>query len=327
MPRSTDRILPALMTRLNGVVLYTIAVPVREACNNLIFNEAGMIPVGWRVTRRLDAKRVTAMTTGLRNLHLPLSAPLACIDAALKFVPLSSESTLGHLHVPSDAKFILVDGQHRISALKDFIRKSSDSIPLHVVSDPKLRSCQDIYEKIHLRSHGIENDRIAKVTQRLATECPIFTGFVDWRRSALSPRSAMLFTLSALTFANRELLRDYQDTVDDYELASSFWIAVDKNIPDWENVRSGKMTAGALRAATISSHGVVLQAMGRAAAPLLASIRRFDPNHLLRWSTLDWSRGQSLWEGAAIMGGKVWKSSLAISRTSEILRNRLNSSG
>lgn len=312
------------MTILNNVKLYTIAVPIVIIKDRVKFDDHVSIPQSWRISRTLDKQRVRRIGDSLKFGTVPLSAPLVCVDAELLFIPHKIGDIIGYLQVPDESNWILADGQHRLSALSTNNNLSDETIPIHLLSDPGLKFCQNIFDSIHHRSRGPSRDQILEITKKMATECPVFSGFVDWKRNALAPRSAMLFTLSALTFANLELLRHRKNDPKAYDLATAFWCAVDSVIPSWSKVRSGQMTAGTLRSTTISSHGVMLQAMGRAAATLLKTAQIVEHMNFACWANLNWSREKPLWNGAAVIDGKVRKSAHAVERTATILANLID---
>lgn len=315
----------ALSTRIRGLTLFTISMPISEACERLRFDEPEVVPEAWRPSRIHDRKRVDVLSKALVSGDLPISGLLICIDARIRFIPTASGQPIGRIELPASSVWIVADGQHRLQALRKLDGRTSarGTIPVHVLADPGMRKCQPLFLAIHQRSQGGATEHLNGINERLATECPVFIGFVDWKRSALAPRSAMLFTLSALRSANRELLRHLPAGSDGYAMAEAFWSAVDHLIPAWDEVRTGKRTAGTLRADSISSHGVVLQAMGRIGGELLAKGRTQWTKILTPWGEIDWSRQDPRWNGAATINGRVWKSASAVKGTADILHAAL----
>ena len=313
---------PALKTQFSNIDLFTISMPMDQALAKLTFDDLDLIPNSWRVSRVLDPRRVATIANSLtHNQIMPLSGVLVCVDATPLFTQASSCNTIGQLSIPADARWIVTDGQHRLAALA--AQSSSNqtaTIPVHVLADPGLKNCQTIFNAIHHRSLGESKDQIDAISEKLATECPVFKGFIDWKRSALAPRSAMLFTLSALKTANRELLRNISSRDDLYDLTSAFWLAIDDLFPNWQQVREGMITAGFLRQNFLTTHGVVLQAMGRVGADFIVNEHREWGNTLAPWKKLDWSRHNDQWNGAITIAGRVWKSSTAVKNTYLILK-------
>ena len=90
--------------------------------------------------------------------------------------------------------------------------------------------------------------------------------------ASLPAGSKNLFSLAALYDANEELLGSFNaNEVPRNELsriAVDFWTVVAAYIPDWMRVKDGKMLAREFRQESISSHSVVLRALGGAGAEL-----------------------------------------------------------
>jgi DNA sulfur modification protein DndB len=169
-------------------------------------------------------------------------------------------------------------------------------------------------------------DDLAALTRLVVMKSPTFRDLVDMQRSTLSPRSRKLFTLSALYSATKTLLRDIDPELDVYEVTRAYWEAVAENIPEWRAVRELKLTSGEVRRDFIHSHGVVLHAIGHVGNALIAD----DPNlstyqdRLGPLASIDWARSNSkLWEGRAMIGGRVSKASQSLTLTTNVILQRL----
>jgi DNA sulfur modification protein DndB len=125
--------------------------------------------------------------------------------------------------------------------------------------------------------------------------------------------------------ATAELLANHEHLAgeDQGQLAMRYWEAVATQIPEWQLVRERKLTAGEVRQQYIHTHGVVLQAIGRAGAALL----REDPHHwgkrIEALAALDWSRESALWAGRATVGGQVSKSRQNVLLTTNAVKSAL----
>ncbi|MDB4538679.1 DNA sulfur modification protein DndB, partial [bacterium] len=84
-----------------------------------------------------------------------------------------------------------------------------------------------------------------------------------------------------------------------------------------------KLTAGEVRRDFIHSHGVVLQAIGRAGSALIKRFSKSWPKKLGALAAMDWSRNNPEWEGRAMIGGRVSKSSQNVSLTCNAIKQRL----
>ena len=145
-------------------------------------------------------------------------------------------------------------------------------------------------------------------------------------RSTLSARSRKLFTLSAVYTATSALLahRDNGTLESETTLALTFWEEVAKQFREWQLVREHTMTAGEVRRDFIHSHAIVLQALGKAGNTLLREHATQWKRRVKRLKTLDWSRANSkLWEGRAMIGGRVSKAEHNVVLTTNVLKHCL----
>ena len=108
--------------------------------------------------------------------------------------------------------------------------------------------------------------------------------------------------------------------LEDFKTASEkcliFWEEVGQLIPEWVHVRNGKMTAGEVRQDFIHSHAIVLQALGRVGKFIYQTQPENLKKILSALSGIDWSRkNTSVWEGRAMIGGRMSKNSQNITLT------------
>jgi DNA sulfur modification protein DndB len=146
----------------------------------------------------------------------------------------------------------------------------------------------------------------------------------------LSVRSRKLFTLSALHTANRALFEGisglpFERQVD---IAAAYWETVAVQFGEWGQVHDGVLSAGEVRRDYIHTHGIVLHALGRAGNALIgsspASSRPSWKRSLRNLARLDWRRGNSaMWEGRAVLGGRVCKSAVNVLLTTAAIRQVL----
>jgi DNA sulfur modification protein DndB len=119
-------------------------------------------------------------------------------------------------------------------------------------------------------------------------------------------RSPKLITLAGLYDATEELLQGEQTELSQgaqIEKALAYWDAVTKVMPDWIKVKTGQITSLELRQERISSHTVVLRAIGAVGAELMRL-----PNWRERVADLgkiDWSKKHPDWQNICIVAGSV----------------------
>jgi DNA sulfur modification protein DndB len=192
---------------------------------------------------------------------------------------------VGLLHIPMSARFITNDGQHRRAAiemaLRDCPEVGDETIAVVVFLDIGLQRCQQMFADLNRyairpsRSIGVlydHRDDTAELARVVVLSLPVFRDVVEMERSTLSMRSRKMFTLSDIYSATSALVSGFDGATQFEEkrkLASEFWEEVAKLFPEWQLVRERKITAGEVRTEYIHSHGIVLQALGKAGNSLL----------------------------------------------------------
>jgi DNA sulfur modification protein DndB len=268
------------------------------------------------------------------------SALTVSIDSDVLFEALPGQDKLGLLRVPMDAHFIINDGQHRraaiIEALKQRPELEHETIAVVFFLDIGLERCQQMFADLNRyairpsRSLGLlydhRNDK-ARLAKLVIMKSEIFRELVDMEKSSLAPRSRKLFTLSAFYNACADLVNGLAtgNLVDDANLARDFWEAVAVHFPLWAQVREGRMPASEVREGYIHTHGIALQAIGKAGNALLLTFPNSWKKQLMALETIDWSRNNAtLWEGRAMIGGKVSKVTTNITLTINVIKKALS---
>lgn len=267
------------------------------------------------------------------------SALTVSIDSKVAFEPLPGQDKLGQLIVPMDAKFIINDGQHRraaiIEALEQRPELAHETIAVVFFLDIGLERCQQMFADLNRyairpsRSIGLlydhRNDKAA-LAKLVVMESPLFRDIVDMEKSSLALRSRKLFTLSALYNACADLVQDIAtgDLVSDANLAREFWEEVAKQFPSWSQVQAGRLPASEVREGYIHGHGIALQAIGKAGNALLKTASKGWRSRLSALSKIDWSRANAgLWEGRAMIGGKISKVTTNVTLTTNVIKKAL----
>lgn len=338
-----EYVFPAIRGVQAGSEFFVSMCPLRLISKIFLFDEDELVPE-IRAQRALNRARLPEMARYIVENpdSYAFSALTASIDGSISFETYGDEGhrdRMGLLHVAMDARFVINDGQHRRAAIELALRERPDladeSIAVVFFLDPELERCQQLFADLNRyavrpsTSIGVlydHRDDLAALTRLVVMKSPTFRDLVDMQRSTLSPRSRKLFTLSALYSASKTLLRDIDPKLDVYEVARSYWEGVAANIPEWRGVRELKLTSGEVRRDFIHSHGVVLHALGHAGNALIAD----DPNpttyqdRLAPLASIDWARANSkLWEGRAMIGGRVSKASQSLTLTTNVILQRL----
>lgn len=212
------------------------------------------------------------------------SALTVSIDSDVAFEPLPGQDKLGILRVPMDARFIINDGQHRRAAIIEALEQRTDlaheTIAVVFFLDIGLERCQQMFADLNRyairpsRSLGLlydhRNDK-ARLAKLVIMKSEVFRDIVDMEKSSLARRSRKLFTLSAFHNACADLIEGMAtgNLTEDANLARGFWEAVADHFPSWGQVREGRLPASEVREGFIHTHGIALQAIGKAGNTLL----------------------------------------------------------
>ena len=325
-----------------GHEYYVSMCPLRLIPKIFLFNEEELIPE-FRAQRTLNKARIPEIARYIVDGkdNYVFSAITASIDGQVEFEPLgphSAENRVGLLHIAMDAKFIINDGQHRRAAIEVALREkpelSDETIAVVFFLDFGLKRCQQMFADLNRyairpgKSLGVlydHRDEKAMLAKLVVLRSSSFKDFVEMERSTLSLRSRKLFTLSSIYFATRELLDGVEGTLEKKaDLAVSYWEEVGRQFPEWQAVKDRKMTSGEVRTDFIHSHGIALQALGRVGNALLRTRPDSWQQTIKKVSGIDWSRLNSkLWEGRAMVGGRISKSTHNVVLTTNALKNKL----
>jgi DNA sulfur modification protein DndB len=343
MPATFEYVFPAIRGVQAQREYYVSMCPLRLIPKIFLFDEEELMPE-LRAQRVLNRVRVPEIAQYIRvnRESYVFSAITASVDGNVQFVPIGSEgeeSRVGALHVDMQARFIINDGQHRRAAIEIAIRDEpalgDETIAVVFFLDRGLERSQQMFADLNRyairpsRSLGLLYDHrndLSKITRLVALRSSAFKDVVEMEKSTLSERSRKLFTLSAIYTANAAIL-------DAQELGSldaaadrcvEFWDEVAKYVPEWGFVRNSKMTAGEVRRDFIHSHAIVLQAIGIAGNQLLSTAPKDWKTRLKALKTIDWARSNAgLWEGRAMIGGRVSKASHNVTLTANVIKQRL----
>ena len=306
-----------------------------------IFDEKEL-PPELRAQRVLNKARIPEMANYVLNnpKDYIFSAITASIDSEVQFESIAGQDRLGLLKVPMEAKFIINDGQHRraaiIAAMEQRPELAYQAIAVVFFLDVGLARCQQMFADLNRyairpsRSLGLLYDHRnakARLAKLVIMKSEVFRDIVDLEKSSLAPRSRKLFTLSAFFNACADLVQDVAtgDLDSDANLARRYWEAVSKHFPSWCLVRDGKAPASEIREGFIHSHGIALQALGKAGNALLKAHPSDWEKRLAPLTKINWARSNAkLWEGRALIGGRVTKVSNNVILACNVVKKALD---
>ncbi|WP_225071828.1 DNA sulfur modification protein DndB [Desulfuromonas sp. CSMB_57] len=305
-----------------------------------IFDE-DELPPEFRAQRTLNRARIPEISGYILDNpdDYVFSALTVSIDSDVVFEPLPGQDKLGLLRVPMEARFIINDGQHRraaiIEALDQRPELAHETIAVVFFLDIGLERCQQMFADLNRyairpsRSLGLlydhRNDK-ARLAKLVIMKSEFFRDIVDMEKSSLAKRSRKLFTLSAFYNACADLIQGMAtgDLVQDADLARGFWDTAAEHFPIWGQVREGRLPSSEVREGYIHSHGIALQALGKAGNTLLQNHPKDWRKRLEGLQKIDWSRNNAmLWEGRAMIGGKVSKVTTNVVLTTNVVKQAL----
>lgn len=317
--------------------------PLRLIPRIFLFDDEELLPE-LRAQRTLNKGRIPEIARYVlsnRNGYV-FSAITASVDGAVRFQPLGIDgeaSRLGALHVDMSARFIINDGQHRRAAIEQALASApelgDETISVVFFIDRGLLRSQQMFSDLNqhavrpsrslalLYDHRTDMSQIAKL---VSLKSLAFKDLVETERSTLSERSRKLFTLSAIHSACSALLEDeeYTDVNHAADVCVDYWGEVAKHIPEWSFVRTARMTSGEIRRDFLHSHAIALQAFGIVGRELTRLHKQNWRTKLAGIGKIDWSRSNAqLWEGRALIGGRVSKASHNVTLTTNLIKQQL----
>lgn len=277
-----------------------------------------------REQRVLNRKRVPDIAKYILDnedgyLFSSITASYKC---RVSFRPVSDGSMLGTLEMDfEEANFVINDGQHRCAAIAAAIKENpalgDEAISVLLFPYESRSRVQQMFSDLNRfvvktsKSLDIlydKRDPMSLVTLEVCEKVPVFKDQVDKDAVSLPVRSRMLFSLASLYDANSELLRNSVETASHHEMvtvAVDFWTTVSKAFPAWNKVKAGEWNAMDLRQSSISSHSVVLRAIGGIGGDLMRDCPDDWRMKLLDLATVNWNKSNREWENICIVAGSV----------------------
>jgi DNA sulfur modification protein DndB len=333
---------PAIRGVQAGRVFFVSMCPLKLLPKLFVWDDDDL-PVELRAQRTLNKGRIPEIVRyiGDNPASYTFSAITVSVDAQVEFSPYGGAehgAVNGVLRVPMDGRFIINDGQHRQAAIEQALKTNpalgDETIAVVFFIDKGLDRCQQMFADLNRhavrasKSLGVlydHRDPMAAVSREVVSTSPVFRGFVEMEATSLPSASRRLFTLSAIHGAHEQLFKGLGpfEHVRMVQLALAFWQQVDTQFPEWREVRERRMLSPEVRADFIHSHGIVLTALGRIGNSILRT--DLDPQswtpRLEKLASLDWTRTNArLWEGRAIVGGRVSKATSNVLLTTAAIR-------
>lgn len=327
-----------------GRAYYVLMCPMRLVPKLFRFDDEAL-PPELRAQRVLNRNRVPQISRYIVE-HLDeyiLSSLCASVDGDIEFEPVEPSGpmrSVGVLRIGMSATILINDGQHRRAAIEEALIErpelGDESISIVLFADSGLARSQQMFADLNV--HAIRptksirllydhRDAMAKLVLDVVQTIPLFREFTDLEKSSISNRSYKLLTLSSLHQASVHFLGNPPaETLGDSHRSAliEFWTAVIDGMPDWQRVANKTALAHELRQSYVHAHGIALQALAVAGA----KVRQVHPKdwakRLRSLKSVDWARSNTqVWEGRALVGGRINKSGSSITLVANVLLNHL----
>ena len=342
-PKPYTITLPAIRGIQSGREYYVTMVQMSMLTRQFVFNEYAL-PPEMRAQRVMNRARIPELTRYILNNpnDYIFSAITASVDKRITFAPLDEYDKMGRmglLSVPTDAQFLINDGQHRKAAIEAAIKQnpnlSRETIAVVLFVDAGLKRSQQMFADLNkyavkpTRSLSVlydHRDPLAELVRSLILKIPIFKDKIEKERTSISIRSPNLFTLSAIYQATKAFLgkKKYDlVTPDDTYYATEFWLELPNHIPEWKALLRGQTTCADLRKDYVHAHGVLLHAFGLAGNALLSQHKDDWKERLKLLEVVDWAKSNPEWNGRAIIGGRLSKAYINVVLSSNFIKKTL----
>lgn len=336
-------VFPAIKGVQAGREYYVAMCPLKLLPKIFLFDEQE-IPPELRAQRIINKSRIPDIKNYLVDnpYDYVFSAITASIDGELIFIPTNNNkelSDIGQLEISMTAKFVINDGQHRRAAVEAALEENpslgDETIAVVFFLDEHLRRSQQLFSD--LNQHAIRpskslnilynnRDPLACLSRVLMVKVPLFKGLTEKEKTTISNRSLKLFTLSGIYQATGALLgkSENQDISSKEEkISMEYWSELGKVIPEWILVIERNIRSHELRQDYVHSHNVILHALGFTGRDLLEAHPKDWKKVLNKFQEIDWSRDNTIWEGRAMIAGRMSKAVQNVRLTNNLLKMQL----
>ena len=324
---------PAMRAHMGGRVYFLTTMALSELPRFFKFNDWESMTPELRAQRTINTARIPAITKYIvENEDNYLFSSITCSYACdLKFEPIGrANSDLGHINLElENMEFVINDGQHRCTAIAQAVEENPElgnhQISVLLFPMENLDRMQQMFSDLNRYANRTSKslnvlydhrDQLGGLTRAVVERVDAFYDLVDFEKATLAIRSPKLFTLAAIYDANKELLgrkipeADSEDFAATLDILVDYWQTVAVHMKDWVQVVEGSVPPAAVRQEKISTHTVVLRALGSIGNILLSQDDKGWKKVLIKLETINWRKSQGgkvnpLWDGACITAGSV----------------------
>jgi len=338
---------PAVRGNQAGRQFYVMMCDFGTVSTMFKFDKDSGLPANLRSQRRLRSSRVPHIASYVLDNpdDYVFSAVTVSVDRSIVFEPVppnDSQGRTGFIHVPTNSKIVVNDGQHRCAAIRHACEQNpgieSEKIAVVVFEDRGLKHSQQMFADLNkhavkpTKSLGLlydHRDTFARFVVNMTRDIEVFAGRTEEEKTNISNRSTNFVTLNGVADATRHLLGMRQTTksvsAENQKLAVEFWNSVSDNIPEWRLLADKKISAYELRREYVHAHTNILNAIGLAGNVLIRGQGWRDRLGGLR--DIDWRKKAPGWQDNVVVDGKMVKNRLAIKRAANKILEELGEPG
>ncbi|MBE6935436.1 MAG: DNA sulfur modification protein DndB [Ruminococcaceae bacterium] len=267
---------PAVKGLQAGKPYYIAMIPLR-LLGRLFGNDDEYVPPEYRAQRRLNTARIPVIKDYIldnRDSYV-FSALAAAIDGEHEFVASDGSGDLGILEVSMDARFMIVDGQHRKASIIEAIGEdeslSTETISVVLYEDKGLEHSQQMFTDLNKHAVKTSNsiaelydsrDALAVITRRVIGDIEFFNQYTDKEKDILGKFSSNFFTLNTFYKANKKILKRAECDDSTEEFLKRYWSAIAKHIVPWNELSNKVLSKVDLREQYIVTQAIIIQALG-----------------------------------------------------------------
>ena len=301
---------------------YYIAMVPLKHLNKLFENDEEYIPPEYRAQRRLNSARIPVIKDYIleNRESYAFSALAACVDGEYVFHPTSDQTLeIGILEVSMDARFMIVDGQHRKASISEAIEEDDslkdESISIVFYEDKGLEHSQQLFTDLNKHAVKTSNsiaelydsrDELAVITRNVIGSIPFLNEFTDKEKDILGKYSSKFFTLNTFYKANKRIIKHTKLTEETELFLKEYWSAVVENIIPWQEVTNKELSKVDLREQFVVTQAIIIQALGELGNHYYTSNPNDIAASLAGLKKIDWQRNSKIWCGRIVRpNGKI----------------------
>lgn len=277
--------------------------------------------------------------SNLTLILIPRDGSVIVPKRDFKFTPVEGFEKIGVLELKDSIMLFPADGQHRVAAIRGALIKDSclanEEIGVNLIPYYGTEAIRQLFSDLNLNAKPVsktaglafeQRDPIVVMSKRIMEDIPLFKGRVNEKTNSLAEKSPDVITMATLVDSNRVLvnaciqanlleLNDVRNLKSRRpsdpavgkltEPLAEVWEIVIDALPAWDEVMSGKRTAGDLRKKYVSGFGLGWRAIMEVAAALVKDHEAtWKEDLVLALNEVDWRKGDH-WQGIAMVGERV----------------------